>query len=155
MAILEKANRLNMPVFGVCRGLQVLNVFYGGSLYPDIPERFDTSVVHRTSDRSFDAMHPVSPVEGSWLKALTGVSSGEVNSMHHQGIHRLALPLKASAYSPDSLIEAIERIETDMAPFLMAVQWHPERLGLDHPLSGPLANRFIQAAKEYQQKQKK
>lgn len=149
MAILGRAAELKMPVFGICRGLQVINVFMGGSLYPDIPERFSTSVKHRSEDRSFDLMHPVTIVSTSKLHKITGVANHDVNSSHHQGIDRLAPGLYATAHSPDTLIEAFERTNPEQMPFLMAVQWHPERLGHDHPLSGPLAKEFVNAVKEY------
>lgn len=149
MAILARASELGMPVFGICRGLQVINVFMGGSLYPDIPERFSTTVNHRAEDRTFDLMHPVTVMPESRLGKLTGVSTYDVNSSHHQGIDRLATGLFASAHSPDTLIEAIERTNPHELPFMMAVQWHPERLGHDHPLSGPLAKEFVAAIREF------
>lgn len=154
LAILARAAELEMPVFGICRGLQVINVFMGGSLYPDIPKRFSTSVDHRAEDRSFDLMHPVTVVGNSKLHALTGITTHDVNSSHHQGIDRLAPGLFASAHSPDTLIEAFERANPEQLPFLMAVQWHPERLGLDHPLSGPLAKEFVSAIKVYYNQRK-
>jgi putative glutamine amidotransferase len=149
MAILQRAGELGMPVFGICRGLQILNVFYGGSLYPDIPERFSRSVNHRSADRSFDLMHPLTVVPKSELHQLTGITDTEVNSSHHQGIDRLAPGLIATAHSPDTLIEAIERANPDGHPFMMAVQWHPERLPKDHPMSYPLAKRFTEEIMTY------
>lgn len=145
MAIIAHANKLNLPVFGICRGLQVLNVYYGGTLYPDIPERMDTSVMHRAEDRSFDLTHNVTIVKNTMLHKLTNIDKHEVNSNHHQGIDKLAKNLKATAFSDDGLIEAIELKDPGSAPFLMAVQWHPERLEKGHIMSEPLANKFVKA----------
>lgn len=150
MLLLARAKEMGLPVFGICRGLQVLNVFYGGSLYPDIPSRLGTVVMHRNEDRSYENFHQVALVAGSRIQQLTGKTVNEVNSVHHQGIEALAPGLRGTAYAPDSLIEAIEWDDTTHKAFLMAVQWHPERLGLDHPLSGPLAKHFVEAARAYQ-----
>ncbi|HRZ48371.1 MAG TPA: gamma-glutamyl-gamma-aminobutyrate hydrolase family protein, partial [Bacteroidales bacterium] len=72
MALLKRARELKMPVFGICRGLQVINVFHGGSLYPDIPTRFDTTVTHRNAERDYENFHPVTLAEGSAIRLLTG-----------------------------------------------------------------------------------
>ncbi len=143
MALLKRAKELKMPVFGICRGLQVINVFHGGSLYPDIPTRLSTTVQHRNEERSYDNYHPMRLAEGSLVKSLTGIDTFTVNSVHHQGIEVLGPGLKATGWSPDTLVEVIELDDTTGFPFLMAVQWHPERLGLTHPLSGPMAKKFV------------
>jgi putative glutamine amidotransferase len=155
MAILKKAAALKMPVFGICRGLQVINVFMGGSLYPDIPERLGTSVTHRNEARDYDCYHTVSIEPGSMLHTLVKLTTHEVNSVHHQGIHRLGTGLKVTAFSADSLPEAIEPVDQSQVPFMMAVQWHPERLGLQHPMSGPLAHKFVEEVKKYRKQQEK
>jgi putative glutamine amidotransferase len=149
MAVLQRAQELKMPIFGICRGLQVINVFLGGTLYPDIPARFSRTVAHRAEDRSFDLTHPITVTAGTTLHELTGQSNTEVNSSHHQGIDRLAPSLIASAHSPDTLIEAIEYALPEKHPFMMAVQWHPERMPADHPMSKPLAERFSQKVMQY------
>ncbi len=153
MAILERAQEMGMPVFGICRGLQVLNVFYGGTLYPDIPERFSRTIDHRAEDRSFDLTHALSVVPNTKLYKLSGgITETEVNSSHHQGIDVLAPNLIASAYSPDTLIEAIELATPANKPFMMAVQWHPERMPKDHPMSYPLAKRFEEEIMRFHQR---
>ncbi len=149
MAVLRKAYELGMPVFGICRGLQVINVFKGGSLYPDIPERFSTSVKHRSEERTFDCFHDVELAENSLLITATGVAKHQVNSFHHQGIDRLAPSLKPTAFSPDTLIEAIENSNTAGKHFMMAVQWHPERLASDSPMSKPLAEKFVSEIRKF------
>lgn len=155
MALLQKATEMGLPVFGICRGLQVINVFFGGSLYPDIPERFSQTVGHRAEDGTSELTHPVSLVENTLIRKLAGTENSEVNTYHHQGIDRLAKNLRATAHSPDSLIEAIEFLAPQDQPFMMAVQWHPERMEADHPLSAPLAVEFVKAIKAYQLEQKK
>lgn len=155
MAVIARAMEMKLPVFGICRGLQVLNVFMGGSLCPDIPERFSQTIVHRAEDGSFDARHEVTLVDNTQIRTITGKQTHEVNSTHHQGIHQLAPGLKAAAFSPDTLIEAIERDHPAREPFLMAVQWHPERLGLKHPLSGPLARYFVDAIHHFHKQKRK
>jgi putative glutamine amidotransferase len=154
MALLKRARDLKMPVFGICRGLQMINVFNGGTLYPDLPTRFDSTVLHRNADRNYENYHPVHLAGGSQLKEFIGLDSGTVNSVHHQGIEVLGIGLKPSAWSPDSLVEAIELEESSGHPFMIAVQWHPERLGLNHPLSGPLAVKFVDAVKTFHTAQK-
>lgn len=155
MALLKRARELKMPVFGICRGLQVINVFLGGSLYPDIPTRLGTTVSHRNEERTYEHFHPVTLAEGSAIKGLTGQTTHEVNSVHHQGIEVLAPGLKAAGWANDSLIEAIEPDGTTGFPFLMAVQWHPERLGLSHPMSGPLARKFVAEVQVFYSQRKK
>jgi len=155
MAVLQRAIDLGLPIFGICRGLQVINVFFGGSLYPDIPERFSKAVIHRAEEGAPELSHPVSLVANTLIWSLSGVDSSEVNTFHHQGIDRLADNLRATAYSPDKLIEAIEYSQPQGHPFMMAVQWHPERMAADHPLSAPLAKEFVKAIQAYHKLKKK
>lgn len=151
MALIGKALEADMPILGICRGLQILNVYFGGSLYADIPSQYSDSLIHRNDDKDFDASHPVSVSDRSWLFHLNGgISSDTVNSSHHQGIRELGEGLFNAAWADDGLIEAIHRIDTAGSPFLMAVQWHPERMRNGHSFSAPLAKRFVKAAKQYQ-----
>ena len=147
-ALLREALRLGMPVMGICRGLQMINVELGGTLYIDLPEDLGTKVVHRVED-SYAARHAVIPVEGGMLQEMTGVAADTVNSAHHQGIEVLAGGLTALAFSDDGLAESITL--TDTAHYLLGVQWHPERMDYRSPLSGPLARKFLQEAAKYEQ----
>lgn len=147
-ALIARAIEKDLPVLGICRGLQIFNVYHGGSLYPDLPTVFDTAVAHRCDDWQ-NCNHDVSVVEGSGLQLTAGRLSGQVNSNHHQGIDRLADGLAASAYSSDSLIEAIEYADRRNIPFFLGVQWHPERMDLQNPFSMTIAMYFIQEAKLY------
>jgi putative glutamine amidotransferase len=140
--LLDAAFRRNKPVFGVCRGLQLINVYQGGSLVVDIPtSALGKQVAHRNDG---PVEHSVRLIPGAELMNLARVDTGLVLSNHHQGISRLGKDLKKLASSQDGLIEAICQ-SNRMLPFLMAVQWHPERMDAGNPLSAPLASAFIEA----------
>jgi putative glutamine amidotransferase len=144
----EKALAMGMPLLGICRGLQLLNVYHGGSLYPDLPATFDSTVKHRCPDIHACA-HDVQVLKRSGLFRTAGVNRGHVNSNHHQGIDRLGDGLLVVARSRDGLPEAIEYEAAAEKPFFMAVQWHPERMDPGNPLSLPVAMYFVQEAKLY------
>ena len=117
--ILTEAVRLRKPVLGICRGVQVLNVFLGGSLYQDLPSEYpDTSVIH------MDAQHLINIERNTRLYRVLGKETVEVNSFHHQAVKRLAPGLRVSACAPDGSIEAVE---CDSLP-IVGVQFHPELL---------------------------
>lgn len=148
-SLITKARELNMPIMGICRGLQILNIYHDGSLYPDIPTDLDTLVKHRCEDWQH-CEHSVDKVPaGSLLYEICGEEEGMVNTNHHQGIHRLGKDLSAVAYSSDGLIESIEYAERDGKPFFLAVQWHPERMDTLNPFSMPIARRFVSEARSY------
>lgn len=153
-AIIKEAERLKMPILGICRGLQILNVYYGGSLIVDIPSDYKTKISHRSMDTNAIAMHKVNIDKESSLFKLTNLSEGVVNSYHHQAIKKLAKKLKITARAEDGIPEAIEWKNPHSKPFLMAVQWHPERLDYNHPLSKSLSEEFIKYVKKYQEKRK-
>jgi putative glutamine amidotransferase len=140
--IIELAFKLNIPLLGICRGQQILNVARKGTLYPDIPSFFDTKTIHSNKE---DVYHPVTINRNSLLFRLTGMANNTVNSAHHQAVKNLASGFQASAHSPDGLIEAIETDSTVNHPFCIAVQWHPERMETDNPLSGLLGKGFMKA----------
>ena len=150
----EKALHRGLPIFGICRGLQLINVALGGSLIADIPSELGTEVIHRCDNRP-DCLHPVTVNGNSLLYSITGAKEVYVNSIHHQGIDRLADELKPAAFAPDQLIEVIEwRDPTIHNNFLMAVQWHPERLTVTPEMSQPLGMAFIRQAKLYHESKK-
>lgn len=150
-ALIDGALNLKMPIVGICRGEQILNVSQGGSLHIDIPTDFDTSVVHRQEDWR-NCYHDVFIVNTTSLATISGVQYGKVTSNHHQGIEVLGKGLKISAYSADSLPEAIEWEVRGEKGFLMAVQWHPERMDTLHLLSAPIAKEFLKEAKLFSDK---
>ena len=136
------------PVFGICRGLQLLNVAYGGTLYQDIQAQVPDSFTHRdpaTYDLNY---HSVDIVQGSRLSALyPGVERVRVNSMHHPAITDLSPEVQAEAYSVgDGLVEAIRRKDPSKS-YIAALQWHPEfhQPGSDTIDDGAVLNDFLAA----------
>lgn len=123
------------PILGICRGMQVINVAFGGTLIQDIKTELKPFVDHGEPD--ILSFHKVKLVDKTRLKELFGSSTIKVNSSHHQAVKTLGENLKASAYAEDGLIEAIESTEKD----IIGVQWHPE--SLDEPHSAKLFEWFI------------
>lgn len=140
------------PVLGVCRGMQLINVAAGGTLYQDLAEELPGALKHdyfpfRGQSFARDHLaHEVRIAEGSRLAQLMGPGALRVNSMHHQGVRDLGHGLVATAVSPDGLIEAIEG-ERD--GYLVAVQWHPEALTDNDERTRGLFTDFIHAAAEW------
>lgn len=138
------------PVLGVCRGMQLINVAAGGTLYQDLAEQLPGSIKHdyfpykgKEFRRDFLA-HTVRVHPDSRLARLFGDGELPVNSMHHQGVKELGAGLRETAVSPDGLIEAIE---TDGDAYVFAVQWHPEAL-TDHDVHArEMFRDFIDAAR--------
>lgn len=132
--LFSRAERLGVPVFGICRGLQVVNVALGGTLWQDLPSQRPRGVEHSfsTSD-GHDPARPAHEIRTARIGpgtlplsvALAATDGLSVNSRHHQAVKELAPGLVALAVSPDGLVEAFAR---ESGPFLAAVQWHPENL---------------------------
>lgn len=141
--VLDRATKAGLPVLGICRGLQVANIFYGGTLIPHIPAfgKFDHA---RRADN--DRYHDVQVDPGSRLRHIVGAVSGEVNSAHHQSADRIAPGLVANALSPDGVVEGLEREAGKDGAYLQLVQWHPERMkDLNSAFSKNLKISFIEA----------
>ena len=115
---------LYKPILGICRGHQLLNVVCGGTLYQDMSEVPSETIKHDQISKRYEPYHSINIVKGTKLEALLG-SSTVVNSLHHQCIKELGNGLKATAYSKDGVIEAIEMPHRD---FVMGCQWHPEEM---------------------------
>ncbi len=136
------------PVLGVCRGIQALNVACGGSLHQHLPEHMP-ALKHDYFPRPENALtrdflaHDVTVEPSSRLGRMLGDRCPRVNSMHHQGIKRLAPSLVASAHAPDGLIEGVEGSN---GQFLVGVQWHPEELADRHDSQRRLFTDFLDAA---------
>lgn len=116
------------PVLGICRGVQVLNVALGGTLYQDIPSQITTDLHHNLSYEREDwthLAHEIAIAPGSRLAQIMGVDQMPINSLHHQAICEIAPGLRAVAWAPDGVVEALE--STDEA-FVVGVQGHPEAL---------------------------
>lgn len=123
LALIAAARARRLPILAICRGIQILNVALGGTLYQDLDSERPGPVPH--GDES--TRHAVRVAPGSLLERTLGVRSATVNSRHHQAIRDLAPSLKAVAWADDGVIEGAEPVDAD-APWLVAVQWHPEDL---------------------------
>jgi len=148
LTLIDSALAWGMPVLGICRGHQMLNVALGGSLIVDIPSDFGISVLHQCKDY-LGCTHAVTIDTNSLLGEISGTGTGEVTSNHHQAADQMASPLKAVAFTADGLIEAEEWINPSGKSFLLGVQWHPERMELENPLSGPIVVRFIEECRRF------
>lgn len=121
--LLRKALERNMPVLGICRGIQFLNVYMGGTLYQDLPTQRPGKTEHHQTPPYDVPVHEVSVFEGTGLAKLLGKKKLNVNSYHHQAVKTLGKDLTVMAVSEDGLTEAVEMTGRD---FVWAVQWHPE-----------------------------
>jgi putative glutamine amidotransferase len=152
LALVRLAVAQGMPVLGVCRGCQEINVALGGTLHQavhDAPGLND----HRENpslplDGQYAPVHEVAFTPGGMLHAFSGMDHARVNSLHGQGVETLAPPLAVEALAPDGLVEAFRLDRTDA--FLLGVQWHPEWEFRDDPLSLAIFRAFGTAARAYQ-----
>jgi putative glutamine amidotransferase len=129
LALFAVARQRELPVLGICRGIQLINVGLGGTLYQDLPSERPGPVAHDAGTARDARSHGVELKPGSRAAAALGGTSFTVNSFHHQAVDRLADGLIASGWSADGLIEAVESPAD--APWLLAVQWHPEEMHAD------------------------
>ena len=115
-----------LPILAVCRGIQILNVALGGSLYQDVGTDPGTELRHSQQEPRDQLTHKIKVKAGSRLAETLGTEELEVNSMHHQAVKALGAGLVAVAWAPDQVIEGIEL--TDSSRFVLGVEWHPEEL---------------------------
>jgi putative glutamine amidotransferase len=144
-ALLDAALDRRLPILGICRGIQMINVKFGGTLYQDLKADTDLEREHRQPGSRADVTHTVTVTEPESQLAGAMQGSCRVNSMHHQAIKRLGRGLKVTAHSEDGLVEAVEA--ADDYPFLMAVQWHPEEI-VDYPEQRQIFEQFIAKCRE-------
>lgn len=137
LSLVTSARKYKVPVLGICRGFQLINVAFGGTLYQDIESEKSVSIPHAVLDKPYEEVHDISILEDSLLYKVFNTSTIGVNSLHHQGIKTLGFGLKTSAVAPDNLIEAFE-VEDNV----FAVQWHPEAMG---DKMQPLFDTFIKS----------
>ncbi len=140
----EALNR-GMPVFAICRGMQLLSCVLGGNLYQDLAEEFGTVLQHARHDTPGDPVHEVRVHSGTLLSGIIGISPLPVNSRHHQGIREPGKGLRINAAAPDGLIEGIEMPDR---PFVLGVQWHPESLSDRYPEHQKLFDAFVHSCAE-------
>lgn len=142
--LLDKALKEDIPVFGICRGIQFMNAHLGGSLYQDLPTEYPSDTEHHM-ERPYDRpIHTVEVLEGTKLAEIIGAGEYAVNSYHHQAVKELGRGIQIMARSEDGLVEAIS---VDGAGFAMAVQWHPEFSYETDGKSIKLIQAFVNACK--------
>lgn len=151
LAIIKEARKRRMPMFGICRGHQLINVALGGGLYQDIADEQGSKFEHYREDLPNEPVHSVAVASDSCLASIMGTTQVSVNSVHHQAVKEPAPELRASAWAPDGVIEGIEAC-TQEAGFILGVQWHPERLVEKMPEHRTLFERFVKAAGAYKNK---
>ena len=130
LRLIELFRKENRPIFGICRGVQILNVALGGTLIQDLPSQHrredgQPSIDHRQTALGAYASHRVVVAEGSLLEQILGQQELWVNSFHHQAVGEVAGQANLSAWAVDGVVEAIELPD---APFVLGVQWHPEKM---------------------------
>lgn len=138
IALIKKCAEKKLPIFGVCRGLQVINVAFGGTLYQDLSYAPQKTFLHSQKERKECASHTMQIEKGSFLYPIFQ-EKGYVNSFHHQAIDQLGENLKAVAWSDDQIIEAIEHTSLPIT----AVQFHPEGMCATDTKMQNIFNQFI------------
>ena len=144
--LLKLVMQTGKPVFGICRGIQLLNVALGGDIYQDIPSQFpqDFPIAHVQPFDYAIPSHKVEVLPGTLLEQLTGSNTLNVNSMHHQACRKLAPGLVACGHASGNLIEAVEKPDY---PFFLGVQWHPEYLWEQDEAAMGLFQTFVDACR--------
>ena len=147
MVLIEQALKAKKPILGICRGMQLLNVVLGGSLYQDLSLCQGIEVQHVQKSEVEWVTHSIKVAEESILSQF--MKSGDyVNTLHHQAIKDLGQGLKATAWSSDNLIEAVEAVDVHQS--LIGVQWHPECTYHNNQASRNLFKNLVDRAKDYQ-----
>jgi len=137
----------DLPLFGICRGIQVMNVALGGTLVQDIPSQVQTELRHDIPNdlpRS-TRLHEVTIDEASRLAHILGTTRTQVNSLHHQAVGAAAPGVQITAHAPDGIVEAMELPDKR---FVLAVQWHPEDMVGDDEAMRRLFAEFVEAARQ-------
>jgi putative glutamine amidotransferase len=147
LMLIREVFRQRKPLFAICRGHQLVNVAFGGTLVVDIPSQLPRALPHRCLERKNQPVHAIAFAPGSLMARLFRGRRVRVNSTHHQVIDRLADPFRATATGPDGLIEAAELAPHARAllPWFLSVQFHPERLVGAYPRFRCLFAAFVRA----------
>lgn len=147
LSVFKFAQKNNIPVLAICRGMQLVNIALGADLIQDIEESGKAD--HR-SHGDVDGIHEIKVAKDSLLYEISGTESGIVNSAHHQAIGKIAKELLVTAFSHDGIAEAAELKNKEGKPFLLCVQWHPERLAhqqKENPFAENIRKGFLKAVK--------
>jgi putative glutamine amidotransferase len=148
--LIKIALKRKIPILAICRGEQILNVALGGSLIIDIPSDTKSRIIHKAD--SGVPVHEISINKNSYLYKISNVEKTIVNSYHHQAVDKLADDFYVTGTTSDGIIESFEYKDWKNKPFLIAIQWHPERLNPEHPMSLPIAKEFINSIKKNKNK---
>ncbi len=151
-AYFDAARQMHMPIMGICRGHQVINVLCGGDLYQDIPEQLpgrSPMVQHRSRSRSDTLLHNIRTAPGSLLDKVTGGAAMRVTSTHHQAVRNVGTGLRAVGWASDGIVEALEGTGED---YLLTVQWHPENRVTREAHALALFRGLIEAARARMEK---
>ncbi|MCA4893983.1 MAG: gamma-glutamyl-gamma-aminobutyrate hydrolase family protein [Cytophagales bacterium] len=147
LSVINYTQQNNIPLLGICRGLQITNVFFGGTLIPDLPSfgKFNHSKFGEGRDR----YHTISIDPHSQMNKISSKVEGEVNSAHHQSVKHVGRGLVANCFSQDGVIEGLERMDPKNRPYLMLVQWHPERMNdQSSPLTTNIKKSFLDQVRD-------
>lgn len=150
IALVNHAVEAKKPLLAVCRGIQVLNVALGGSLFQDVASDPGTQIQHQQDKDGKprdEPTHPVKIVAGSRLAQVLGATELQVNSMHHQAVKAPGRGLVPVAFAPDMLVEGLEPEDADPERFLLGVQWHPEELTRKDPSARRLFAALVSACR--------
>lgn len=144
-ALLKEAIKRKLPILAICRGIQIVNVYQGGTLYQDVAKEMNGGAEHDcyAEDKPRSTIsHEVAINGGTRLQKILGVDKIGVNSLHHQGISKIGKDLVITATAEDGLVEGVELKDY---PFLVGVQWHPEEL-TDNPVWRKFFDAFVSEA---------
>lgn len=154
LLVIREVFRQRKPLLAICRGHQLLNVALGGTLIVDLPTQHPNGLNHHSHDQGREIAHDVRLTPGSLLHTIAGTQVLGVNSTHHQAVDRVAGLLQVTATSSDGVVEGLElaRAYRDALPFLLSVQFHPERLQDRYPAHRAIFTAFVQACAAHGQR---
>lgn len=150
-ALCRLALEKDMPVLAICRGVQLMNVALGGTLYQDVAAQYGDALAHPVYDRPREQVHGVQVLPGTRLAGIIGAEQIRVNSRHHQAVKEPGRGLTVCARAEDGLIEGVEKPEKR---FAVGVQWHPESLSAYVPEAQALFTAFANACSRYAEERK-
>lgn len=142
-----------IPMLGVCRGAQILNICMGGSLYQDINKQIDTDIEHSDISNPNGLSHSIKIEKNSHLHNIFQKDSIKVNTLHHQSIKDVGNGLKIVAWSEDGIVEAIENDDDDR--FILGLQWHPEMIRNKYSEQKKIFDYFVEKSAEYKSQKRK